>query len=348
MGLIMKKIIYLFIVLIIPALLFNSCESNPANSEGNMSYLSSLEKGKSKMTIKLTEDLVVTETFLIPDGYTLDGRGHTITAMDPPGGHFKGAVVKNEGAEAHVKNLTVTVSGLANVCDGGDDRLRGIMFEGASGSITHCTVTGINQGPSGCQEGNAIEVRNAPFDGTHPATVKVKIEHNKIYDYQKTGIVCNGDVDAKVKKNTIGASATQENLAANSVQFGYGATGSVEDNKIDGNQWMGTSDWAATAVLIYLADGVKVKKNKIKGNSDIGVYFYGNDGKVEKNKIEDEGPDHPNSGYDIGLGNWGENNKISKNKIKGFDTPIDALVAGYEKMAKTVNSTASAGVDPFE
>ena len=344
----MKKIIYLFTVLIIPALVFYSCESNPAGPQSDLSNLGSLVKGKSDMTIKLTEDLVVTETFLIPDGYTLDGKGHTITAMDPPGGHFTGAVVMNEGSVAHVKNLTVTASNLANVCDAGGDRLRGIMLEGASGSIEHCTVTGINQGPSGCQEGNAIEVRNEPFDGTHPATVKVKIEHNKIYDYQKTGIVCNGDVDAEVKKNTIGASATQENLAANSVQFGYGATGSVEDNKIDGNQWMGTSDWAATAVLIYLADGVKVNKNKIKGNSDIGVYFYGNDGKVEKNKIEDEGPDHPNSGYDIGLGDYGENNKISKNKIKGFDTPLDALVTGFERLSKTANSTASAGVDPFE
>lgn len=45
-------------------------------------------------------------------------------------------------------------------------RLRGILFDGAAGSITHNTVTNINQGASGCQEGNGIEVRNGPFDNT--------------------------------------------------------------------------------------------------------------------------------------------------------------------------------------
>ncbi len=50
----------------------------------------------------------------------------------------------NGGATAYVKNLTVTVSGLANVCDGGADRLRGIMFEGASGSITHNAILDLN------------------------------------------------------------------------------------------------------------------------------------------------------------------------------------------------------------
>ena len=90
----------------------------------------------------------------------------SITAEDPAVDHFRGAVILNDGATAHVRNLVVTSSGLANVCDAGADRLRGIMFDMASGSIVDNTVTDVNQGPSGCQEGNAIEVRNAPFDST--------------------------------------------------------------------------------------------------------------------------------------------------------------------------------------
>ncbi|MGH9877475.1 MAG: right-handed parallel beta-helix repeat-containing protein, partial [Nitrososphaerales archaeon] len=66
-------------------------------------------------------------TITIPDGYTLDGAGHTITAVDPPSGHFLGAVVANAGATAHVKNLHITTSALLDVCDAGADRLRGIM-----------------------------------------------------------------------------------------------------------------------------------------------------------------------------------------------------------------------------
>ena len=116
----------------------------------------------SGTTMTLNGDCTTDETILIPDGYTLDGNGHTITAVDPSGGHFLGAVVKNAGSTAHVKNLTVTALGLANVCDPPgppDNRLRGILFDGASGSITNnTTVVNINQGASGCQEGNAIEV----------------------------------------------------------------------------------------------------------------------------------------------------------------------------------------------
>ena len=61
----------------------------------------------------------------------------------------------------------MTVSGLSNVCDDGDARLRGILFDGTGGSITNNDVVDVRQGAtSGCQEGNSIEVRNEPFDNT--------------------------------------------------------------------------------------------------------------------------------------------------------------------------------------
>lgn len=285
------------------------------------------------MTKTLDGDCTTDSTILVPDGYLLDGNGYTITGYDPDGGgHFVGAVVMNGGAVAHIKNLGVTVLDLANVCDGGADRLRGIMFEGAGGTITHNDVFGINQGPSGCQEGNAIEVRNAPFDDTHPDTKIVEIAYNSIENYQKTGIVANGDVDVSIHHNVVGESATQENLAANSVQLGFGATGSVMHNHIDGNQWKGTSDYAASAVLVYLANNVNVSKNNIRGNSDIGVYFYGNDGTCDNNRIFDAGDDDINSGYDIGLGNWGTNNVVTNNKVRGFESPYDNVVDGHNKV----------------
>ena len=160
----------------------------------------------------------------------------------------------------------------------------------------------------------------------------VELGHNTVLDYQKTGIVANGDVDVWVHHSDIGASATQENLAANSIQLGFGATGVVEQNAIDGNQWMGTSNYVATAVLVYLANGVDLSKNNIRGNSEIGVYFYGDDGFVDNNKIFDEGPDHPNASYDIGLGDWGLNNTVTNNKVRGFETPYDIADLGTNKV----------------
>ncbi|GEM_PF-1077878 len=269
----------------------------------------------------LDGDCMTDGTIFVPEGMTLDGNGHTITAVDPSGGdHFRGAVVQNGGSWAAIRNVTVTVLNLANVCDGGDDRLRGIMLAGASGEITQSRVVGINQGPSGCQEGNAIEVRNAPFDGTHPNTVAVRITHNTIDEYQKTGIVANGDVDVVIEHNTLGASATQQDLAANGIQLGFGATGAVRYNVLDGNQWLGPSDFAATAILIFEADGGSVSFNRVSANSDIGIFVAADGGTYEHNDIRDFGGDGPHG--DFGIADLGIGNVFNVSLVCGFATPF--------------------------
>ena len=131
-----------------------------------------------------------------------------------------------------------------------------------------------------------------------------------------------GDLDVVVAHNSVGASATQDNLAANSIQVSYGATGVVTQNQVDGNQWKGTSDYAATALLIYFTEGLLVENNIVRGNSDIGIYEYGDSSSLINNKVFDIGEDHPNSGYDYGIGAWGTNVIASKNKVAGFEIPL--------------------------
>jgi len=287
-------------------------------------------------TDTLDADCTTDETIIVPDGVTLNGNGHSITAVDPSGGHFVGPIVTNGGSTAFVTHLVVQASSLINTCDSGADRLRGIMFDGASGAIWQNTIQAINQGASGCQEGNAIEVRNAPFDGTHPNTQSVEIAHNVIEDYQKTGIVCNGDVVCDIHHNFLGESATQANLAANTVQLGFGGSGTVMFNHISGNQWFGTSDYAASAVLLYLSEPSTVQRNNIGGNSDVGVFVIADDTVIDNNRIFDGGPDHANSGYDIGLGNYGLDNAITNNKLRGWDAPTD----GVDEDQKVIPSPA--------
>lgn len=280
-------------------------------------------------TMALTGDCVTDETIVVPDGMTLDGNSHTVTAQDPEGGHFTGAVIANAGDEAYVTDLRVTAGGLANVCDGGADRLRGIMLEAASGAVTGSEVVGINQGPSGCQEGNAIEIRSEPFDGSGANPFKVTIAHNVIDDYQKTGIVANGDVDATVTHNQIGDSATQANLAANSVQLGYGALGLIVHNRIAGNQWLGASNYGATALLLYEAgNGATVSNNNVGGNSDLGIYAEGSGATIDNNRVFDKGPDGPHG--DFGIASVGEN-EVTNNKVRGFDTPYYGVAGGKNK-----------------
>ncbi len=215
-------------------------------------------------TMTLDADCVTDTTILVPGGFTLDGNGHTITAVDPAGGHFLGAVVKNGGTSAHVTNLTVTASGLTDVCDAGNDRLRGILFDGAGGSITNNTVTNINQGASGCQEGNGIEVRNSPFDNTG-TDLAVTISGNTVTGYQKNGITANGSVAATILNNTVTGAGPVNYIAQNGIQVGFGGTAVVKGNTVSGNDYP-PADFVACGILYFAADGVRASQNTVFAN----------------------------------------------------------------------------------
>ena len=228
-------------------------------------------------TMTLDADCTTDSTIFVPDGWTLDGAGHTITAIDPSGGHFKGAVVRNQGATANVINLTITASGLKDVCDAGDDRLRGILFDGAGGEILGNTITNVNQGASGCQEGNGIEVRNAPFDigGTD---VNVTISDNTVSNYQKTGIVANGSVRAAITNNTVMGAGPVSYIAQNGIQVAFGGTAVVSGNTVSGNNYTGTTGAVSCGLLFFDADGVKAMRNFISGGNQRPMGNFGKGG----------------------------------------------------------------------
>ena len=89
----------------------------------------------SGTTRTLLADCTTSQTLTIPPGFTFDGADHTITAVDPSGGHFLGAILQNAGTTASVHNLKLTALNLTDACDAGADRLRGILFDGATGAI---------------------------------------------------------------------------------------------------------------------------------------------------------------------------------------------------------------------
>src|SRR5207237_8646273 len=153
-------------------------------------------------------------------GGSVEGNGHTITAMDPPGG-FRGAVLKSSAATANVDNVGISTSLTdAYGCFGGDDRLRGILFDASSGSITNNRVITIKRGLSnGCQEGNAIEIRN--FSGMGVRTVL--IDNNVVRDYQKNGITANGDAADPHTTNTGKVAGRAAYNAQNGNQIDTGA-----------------------------------------------------------------------------------------------------------------------------
>jgi hypothetical protein len=230
--------------------------------------------GSSPTVYTLVADCTTDQTILVPQivgGSVFDGNGHKITGVDPTGGKFLGAVVQAQtGANLiTVMNLTVTVSNLMDACDDGANRLRGVLFDGVSGTIQNNTVTDIEQGSgglSGCQEGNGIEVRNAPFApdpaGPRPS---VTVSANTVSDFQKGGVVANGSVASITTGNTVIADGKINYIAQNGIQVAFNATALVKNNSSSGN-WYPPSSYTACGFLIYQADGVKASNNSLFNN----------------------------------------------------------------------------------
>jgi hypothetical protein len=272
----------------------------------------------SGTTLRLTADCSTDTSIVVPNGMTLDGGQFTITAIDPPARAFEGAVVMSGGAAASVINTRIVGMLARRACHAGPQRLRGIFFDGASGTIRGNTVTDLNQGASRCNEGNGIEVRNVVGSGV---IVVVEIDDNIIEAFQKSGIVASGDADVWIHDNHVGPSATQESLAANGVQIGFGAKAVVERNEIAGNSWSVDANWAATAVLLFgSAPGTIVRDNDIDGNADIGIHVQADGATIDGNRLFETGAD---GFYDVGIGNYGMGNVIADNKVRGYTTSYD-------------------------
>ncbi len=233
------------------------------NFEGDLGPCPIAPTDTTAKTIRLRGDCATTHTLAIEDGYTLDGDGHSITAYDPASGHFLGAIVANGGATASVTDVELTSYRLHDVCDGGGDRLRGILFDGASGSITDVRVHGVRQGLSGCQEGNAIEARNV--DASAGTQMAVTISGNTVSDYQKNGITANGNVAATITGNTVTGDGQIDYIAQNGIQVGFGATALIRGNTVTGN-WYTPESFVACGLLYFEAEGVKQQANSLDEN----------------------------------------------------------------------------------
>lgn len=285
-----------------------------------------------KKTMTLDGDCVTTASIIVPNGFTLNGAGHTITAMDPSGDYFKRGVIQNGGATADVTNVTITTSALIDPCDQGPDRLRGILFDGASGSITKThviNITHVGAGPCG-DEGNAIEVRNF---GASATTCRVKIDGNTATGYQKGGIIANGNVDATITDNVVDGLGPSPFIARNGIQLGFGATGMIKRNQVSNNEYTGAEPFSAAGILLVAGPyffgspysvGAQIDQNTIDEN-DVGVWVAELDAlgnppatmtnvKVVNNAISKAGFTNP---YQAGVSDSGNNDKIIANRISG-------------------------------
>jgi hypothetical protein len=213
-------------------------------------------------TMTLDADCTTDTTIVVPDGYTLDGKGHEITAVGPSG-VFVGAVVENGGTVMHVKNLEIdgTTTALNNC-----SAFNGVAFSYASGSIKNVTLTGIGR-HDGCQSGRAILVDAIGSATRH----SVKIEDNTVSSYNKNGIDVRGNVDAKIVGNTVTGSGPRADIIQNGIVVRTGAFAQVWGNTVSGNSYTLISNEACGLLVL---DEATVNINKQNALLDNDVPFY--------------------------------------------------------------------------
>lgn len=284
--------------------------------------------------VTLREDCVVQSAVFIPDGFTFNGDGHTLTATeDGAGDHYKGAVLRNRGTVANVRNVTVTARNLSDVCDGEEDRLRGILLNGASGTIEDTVVEDLNQADNigGCQEGYALDVRNL---ASGAAPVAVTIRGNTLTGYQKAGVVVLGRVVATVEDNVIDGLGPTDRIARSGIQLAHGVSGQVVGNQVQGNAYIFERDYGS-GILVFggpyygagreLCHDLRIEDNVLTEN-DVGV------GLVQAMDLDfTPPPDSQNiqvvgntltktdltGSYQAAISDNGTANLISRNRISG-------------------------------
>ncbi len=278
----------------------------------------------SGSTFTLGADCDTTVPLTIPDGVTLDGAGHTISAHDLAGtpGSFNGAVLSNTGTSMSIEDLTVRGTGFTQTQPPGScgrATLNGIWFNGAGGSVTNVTVTGITES-SNCQVGRAIV-------GTGTAGQTLTISGTTVSDYNKNGIQASG-MTMNVSGSTIGSPASLKGVTGqNGLVYIAGATGNTSASSIYGSGY-GSELNANTAVLLFGATNVTLTNDTITGDgTDIGVAVASNStgAIIDRNQIGRTAPDVPDS---FGLGvelDPGSSATVTCNTFTGWKTDLSGV-----------------------
>ena len=198
------------------------------------------------------------------DGYTLDGKGFTITAVDgPTGSAFIGAVVQNDGTAMNVKNLKIE-GGVPNNCVA---TFNGVAFINAGGSIKNVTLNNIGQ-TTGCQSGRAI----SPRTPTRRRGGQSRSRTTPSRPTTRTGSTCA----AMSMRRSSGTPSRAKGRATSSPRTASSSTGpttvaQVEGNKVSGNYYTGPASKVATGILAIDGKVTIDRKNTLSGN-EVDIY----------------------------------------------------------------------------
>ncbi len=195
----------------------------------------------------------------------------------------------------------------------------GIYYQNASGVISHSTVLNevLSAGLEGCQSGLGI------FAQSGGGSSVVNINNNHVENYQKNGITGNElGTNVTITSNTVIGQGPTTGAAENSIQIGFGATGSISKNTVGSDVWapdnIGDPGDAAAGILVYASHGVSISTNSVS-NTQFGIavvsdpaYGDADNSSVSKNTVA---ATHIFDGIDL----CSNNNTASMNIVNGSD-----------------------------
>jgi len=158
----------------------------------------------------------------------------------------------------------------------------GVVVNGGPGDVSvdviGSDIHNIGEVPfNGAQHGNAIYYYGYGTTGT----VTGEVSGNTVYQYQKGGIIVNGEKSTvSVTDNTVTGLGKVDFIAQNGIQFGFGSNGIVSGNNISGNFYTGEVgvgpnpggqnppgwEYASGGLLLWQPGDLKHSMNHFSGN----------------------------------------------------------------------------------
>lgn len=208
-------------------------------------------------------------------GFSRDSINLTAAVINPHGTYHGNHGVLDAGGcnigVYYAPGHTGTVSGVSIF----GANYYGVVNNGSKVTVTHNTIYNIGESPlNGDQHGVSIYFAYA-------SGATGSISYNKLYNYQKGGIVVDGTGDsADITHNTVLGQGPVNYIAQNGIELGLGANGEISDNYVSGNSYTGAGAAASGGILIFggacygdvYSVNIEIENNTAIGN-DVGLYI---------------------------------------------------------------------------
>jgi len=281
-----------------------------------------------------------------PTGFVRDSINLTAALINPPG--IVHGTVNATGCNIGVY-YGPNQTGIVKNAEIFGANYFGVVNNGGTVKILRSRIHDIGESPfNGTQHGVGIY-----FVSGTPATGK--IADNRIWNYQKGGIVDRGSISVStlITNNSVIGLGPVNFIAQNGIEVGDNAKAKIIENTVTGNSYTGTNNAASGGILVFggscygtpITTGTLIIDNILKGN-DVGIYLSNLDTNncvptststkifVASNTITNDAINNttgntPTQGYQAGISDQGNHDRIIFNRIcgVGYTSPSTSHVA---------------------